>query len=308
MTSLYVATENDTIYAINAATGAILLQQHLGTPVRQSTLPGGCNNNSAVVGINSTPVIDDRASNTLYVMVYSYERNTPVYRLQALDLGTLHDKVTPAVVHATARLSDGSHWSFDPAFSRQRNGLLEANGNIYAGFASFCDVRADLSRGWLLGWRAGSLTPLAGNHLDNTLLPAQSPNDFFLSSIWASWYGVAADTTGDIYFVTGNSDYSGTTYSQKNNLSESVIRISPDLRTVLDFFTPAGAKSGVQFLDRLDADFGSGGVLLIPPQPGNLALATAAGKAGLMYLLDRRDLGRYHDPDRRFGAFPIGPC
>src|SRR5262249_43381441 len=93
---LYVATENDTIYAISAATGAILLQQHLGRPVPQSALPGRCNNNSAVVGINSTPVID-RASNTLHVMVYSYEHNTPVYRLHALKLGTLHDKVTPAV-------------------------------------------------------------------------------------------------------------------------------------------------------------------------------------------------------------------
>jgi hypothetical protein len=69
---VYVATENDTIFAIDAATGAILLQPNFGPPVPRSALPGQCNNNSAVVGINSTPVID-RASNTLYVMIYTLE-------------------------------------------------------------------------------------------------------------------------------------------------------------------------------------------------------------------------------------------
>src|SRR5262249_12638395 len=154
----------------------------------QSALPGHCNNNSSVVGINSTPVID-LPSNTLYAMIYTYENNTQVYRLHAVDLGTLQDKVTPAVVQATATLADGSHWSFQPGYSRQRNALLEANGNIYAGFGSFCDNYANISRGWLLGWQMGSLTPLAANHLDNMLTPAQSPNHFFLSSIWASGYG-----------------------------------------------------------------------------------------------------------------------
>jgi hypothetical protein len=59
---LYIATENDTVFAIDAATGAILLRRKLGTPVPKSALPGKCNTNSVVVGISSTPVIDS-ASN-----------------------------------------------------------------------------------------------------------------------------------------------------------------------------------------------------------------------------------------------------
>ncbi len=38
-----------------------------------------------------------------------------------------------------------------------------ANNNIYAGFASFCDISADQSRGWVLGWDKASLAPLAHN-------------------------------------------------------------------------------------------------------------------------------------------------
>jgi hypothetical protein len=304
---LYVASENDTIYALDAASGAILLRRNFGPPVPRSALPGQCQNNSAGVGINSTPVIDP-ASNSLFVMIYTYENNTPIYRLHALDLATLTDKVPPAVVQATARLSDGSSWSFQAAYSRQRAALVEANGNIYAGFASFCDFNPNYSRGWLLGWNAGSLTPLAGNRLNNKLLPSQSPGDFFLSSIWMSGSGPAVDWAGDLFFATGNSDPSGTTYNGVYNLSESVIKISPDLTKVLSYFTPWGGALGVVHLDQADEDFGSGGVLRVPYQPGNLFLATAAGKAGIMYLLNRNNLGGHHNPEQVFGRFTIGQC
>jgi hypothetical protein len=303
---LYVATENDTIYALDAVSGAIRLQMNFGAAVPQSALPSQCNNNSAVVGINSTPVID-LASNTLYVMIYTYENNIPIYRLHALDLATLIDKASPAVVQATATLSDGSSWSFQAAYSRQRAALLEANGNIYAAFGSFCDFNPNYSRGWLLGWNAGSLAPLAANLLNNKLTPAQSPNDFFLSSIWMSGSGPAADWGGNLFFATGNSDPSGTTYSSTYNLSESIVKISPDLSKVLSHFTPWGS-AGVVNLDRNDEDFGSGGVLRVPGHPGNLSLATAAGKAGIMYLLNLQSLGGYHNPDRVLGTFSIGWC
>src|SRR5271166_3132945 len=51
----YVATENNTVYAIDASTGAILLSRNLGSPVPN---PLGNNNNGPHVGLNGTPVID----------------------------------------------------------------------------------------------------------------------------------------------------------------------------------------------------------------------------------------------------------
>src|SRR5580698_4445954 len=63
----YIATENNSLFAIDVDTGAVLLNPNFGTPV---TNPLGCNNNAPHVGITSTPVIDP-STNTLYVMVYT---------------------------------------------------------------------------------------------------------------------------------------------------------------------------------------------------------------------------------------------
>jgi hypothetical protein len=308
---VYVVTENDTVYALDATTGAILLTRNFGPPMPQLVLPGQCNNNSGNVGINSTPVIDP-ASSTMYVMVYSYENGAPIFRLHGLDLSTLSDKVPPAVVSASGKLSNGGTYNFNPSVSRQRAGLLRAaNGNIYAGFASFCDNYANLSRGWLLGWQPGSgrLTPLPANYLDDQ--EAQSTDSFFLSSIWMSGYGVAADSSSNLYFTTGNSDYSGTSYNTKYNLSESIVKMSPDLTAVNDFFTPNDSSFGVRYLDQTDSDTGSGGVLLLPAQPNSTAnLAVAAGKVGQMYLLDRNSMGGYSNnrKNKVLGTFSIGSC
>jgi hypothetical protein len=280
---VFVATENDTVYRIAAASGTILQSRNLGTPVPQSSLPGSCTNNSTVVGITSTPVIDV-STQTMYVMTYTVESGSPVYRIHALDLETLADKVGSG---ASRQLSDGSTYTFNPAVSRQRSALLEANGNIYAGFSSFCDLSNNLSRGWMLGWQAGNLTPLAANELTNQL--ATSANTFFLTSVWMSGAGPAADENGNVFFATGNSDYSGTSYDAVLNLSESVIAMSADLSSVIGGFTPTQSPDDQPTLDVNDDDFGSGGVLLVPNQPSLPIpyLALAVGKAGYYYLLNR---------------------
>ena len=73
---VYVATESNTIYALDASTGAILLSTNLGTPVPTASLPGNCGNNGPNVGINGTPVIDP-ATKTLYVIAYVNVNGTP---------------------------------------------------------------------------------------------------------------------------------------------------------------------------------------------------------------------------------------
>ena len=297
---VYVATEGNTIYAIDVHSGAVLLNPNFGSPVQY---PLGCNNNGPNVGINSTPVIDP-SSNTLYVMIYTQDLSGPAYRLHALDLGSLTDKVTPQIVSASHTLSDGTTFNFIATYQRQRPGLLLANGNVYAGFGSFCDYRADVSRGWLLGWNTGTLTPLAANRLND--LQSSSPNSFFLSSIWMSGYGPATDDSGNIVFVTGNSDPAGTTYDGVSNIQESVVKISSDLTTVLDLFTPSNQSS----LDESDNDFGSGGVLVLPDQPGSKPhLAVAVGKVGTMFLMNEDDLGGYSTTKNNVIAhYAVGGC
>src|SRR5207247_213407 len=120
------------VYALDAASGVTLLSRNFGPPVQQALLPGHCSSNAVSIGIGSTPVIDPKHS-TMYVMVYSYGNDNQIYRLHAVDLTTLNDKVMPAVVSASARLSTGDVvYKFNPSVSRQRSGLvLAANGNIY---------------------------------------------------------------------------------------------------------------------------------------------------------------------------------
>jgi hypothetical protein len=297
---VYVATEGNTIYAIDVHTGAVLLSPNFGPPVHS---PLGCNNNGPNVGINSTPVID-LSSNTLYVVIYTQNAGGPTYHIHALDLGSLTDKVTPQIVSASHTLVDGTVFNFNATYQRQRPGLLLANGNVYAGFGSFCDYNANLSRGWLLGWNTGTLTPLPANRVND--LQASSPNSFFLSSIWMSGYGPAADDSGNILFVTGNSDPSGTTYDGVTNIQESVVKVSSNLSTVLDLFTPSNQGS----LDQSDADFGSGGVLVLPDQPGPMPhLAVATGKVGTMFLMNEDNLGGYSTVTNNvIASYSVGGC
>lgn len=288
-TVVYVATESNTIYAIDSWSGTVLKSVSLGPPV---PMPQGCTNNGPNVGINGTPTIDLK-SRTMFVVTYTLHSGKPEYQLHALDLGTLAEKAgSPVAVAAAHTLTNGSLDHFNPAVQRQRPGLLESAGNVYAGFGSFCDYKAETSRGWLLGWNANTFAPLGANKLNNTL--STSPSPFFLSSIWMSGFGVAAEQDGDIFFTTGNSDPNGNTYTGASNIQESVVKMRSDLTGVLDLFTPSNEFS----LDQGDNDYGSGGVMVVPDQPGPMPkLAVAAGKDGRMFIMNRAGMGGFHNPD-----------
>lgn len=298
---VYVATENNSIYAIDATTGAVLLQRNFGPPVPVTN----CNNNSVVIGIDSTPVIDP-TTGFIYVMVYTWEpptAGTQSFVLHAIAPSTLKDAIPPKTVTASHKLSNGSTYNFQAGVARQRAALLAQNGNVYAGFAGRCDQNGNLARGWILGWNSASLSPLASNIV--TDIEATSVNNFFLTSIWMSGYGLAAEGAGNLMFSTGNSDKSGTAYSPTLNLSESAVKIDLNLTQVKDFFTP----SNVANLDQHDSDFGSGGLMALPTQPGSIPyLLVAGGKQWNMYLLNRTSMGKYTPggPNKVVGDYLMG--
>jgi hypothetical protein len=75
---------------------------------------------------------------------------------------------------------------------------------------------------------------------------------------------------------------------------ESVVKMTSDLSSVTDLFTP----SNVTPLDNADYDYGSGGALVLPDQPGPKPhLAVAAGKDGRLFILNRDGMGGFHNPD-----------
>ena len=298
---VYVATENNTIYAINGNTGAILLSRNLGTPVPYSTT-GFCIVNSQVIGISQTPVID-AAAGIIYLITDTMENNAPTYRLHALKLTNLSDAMSSVVIEASQTLSNGSTYHFNPAVTKSRSALLLSNGNVYAGFTSYCDFNGSETRGWLLGWNAKTLAPLPNDWLTNR--DATSPDDIFLTSIWMSGSGIASDGTS-LYFVTGNSDGSGNTRQSPGNLTESAVKVSTNLATLEGSFTPYTYPT----LDAQDGDFGAGGIMLLPTQAGPVPLlATAMGKDGQLFLLNRASLGGYNTTKNTvLGTYNGGRC
>jgi hypothetical protein len=285
---VYVVTENNWVYAVDAESGKIILQRNLGTPVPQSAIPDQCTNNSASVGIQSTPVINTSNGN-IYVMAYTYQNNVPTYTLHSMGLGTLNDTVPPQNVAAIGRLANGASYTFNAAVTRQRPALLLSQGVIYAGFGSFCD---SASRGWVLGWYDYNLAPLGAEVLNNENAVAQ--DNVFLTSIWMAGFGLAADANGSIYFATSNSDPSGTSWNATTNLEESVVKMSGTLGSVQSYYTPNNASWGQKPADAVDGDLGAGGVMLLPTQKGSTPnLAVAGGKISGALLLNRDNLGGY---------------
>jgi hypothetical protein len=309
---VYVATENNTVYAIDGDTGAVLLSRNLGTPVPMSKLPGKCNQNSDVVGITATPVLNV-GTEVMYVITYTLENNAPVYRLHKLALRSLADVDPSVIVSAGAKLTPtNATYKFNPAVSRSRAALLLANGNVYAAFGGFCGADAAITRGWVLGWNAVTLKPLANSLLLNQ--EATSTNNYFLTGVWMSGYGIAANAAGSLFFVTGNSDPAGTALHVPQSVPESMVKVSPDLSTVQSYFTPAGTGVDYKTLESKYLDFGAGGALVLPRQPGaNPDIVVAAGKVGTMYVTNSDDLGGYNQGiapfhDRIFSSYVVGSC
>jgi outer membrane protein assembly factor BamB len=304
----YVATEANSVYAFDPSSGEQLLHVNLGPAVPRDMLPGKCLNNADKIGIASTPVID-LAAGTMYVVAYTVENGAPAYRVHALDLRNLKDRVAPQLIKAIVYASPSDPIRFDAGVNRQRAGLALANGNVYAVFASFCDLKTKATRGWVLGWRQDTLKPMPSRPLIDR--KAAHADAWFLSSIWMSGAAPAVDGNGRLYVVTGNRVVGNPDPIPRppgeREMSESVVAVSGDLRMISEYFTPKNRDA----LDEADLDLGSGGVILLPDQDGPLPhLAAAAGKDGTLYLLDRDHMGGFapSGEDKAVGKYPIGQC
>ena len=125
---VFIATESNRVYAIDASAGVIVNRKLLGPPVPHAVVPGSLA--GPTVGIYGTPVIDPETQ-TLYVIDYVYVNNsTPTYQLHALDLSTFADKgnspltVSPSSAQISQLLTDKTTLTFNAAAEQQRTGLV----------------------------------------------------------------------------------------------------------------------------------------------------------------------------------------
>ena len=284
---LVVATGHDSVYAFDARSYALLWQRSLGVP--QSARDVGCPDVQGEYGISSTPVIvrapDGGA--TLYVAA-AVEPAPGRFEtdLHAIDLATGVDRVPPVAVDAEARLDDGSVLRYDPRSQWNRAGLAFANGALYVGIGSHCDTNRESVSGWLLRY-GPALTPEAMFH---TIEAAGARSR--LAGIWMSGFAPAVDDEGNVFVVTGNGSFQP--IAGHHAWGQSVLRIDPRLEDVIGSFTPVEHAA----LTDNDLDFGSGGVMLLPPtgpQPAT-RMAVAMGKDAVLYLLDQHHLGGPAEP------------
>ena len=292
---LYVATENDSLYAIDAATGHVLWKQHYAdasqgySPLSNTDV--NCSFIAPSIGITGTPVVD-RTTDTMYFVTDEKRvagQSTTFHQfLHAVDVTTGLDRSgSPIDIQASAREIGPRLVTFDPHWQMQRPGLLLRNGVVYIGFGSYCDLHRSTVHGWVLGYSANGLGQVA-------VFNASSGSTEGLASVWQGGYGLASDAGGNVYFATGNGQFDGNTGGHL--WGDTVLKLSPSLG-VLDYFTPFNQAT----LNSTDDDLGGGGPMLLPPQSGSIPnLLVEQGKPLTLYLINRDAMGEYTPggPDR----------
>ena len=286
---VYVATEHDSVYAFdaNGLSSTPLWHDSFINPAAGVTPipPAVTGENEDIpneIGITGTPVIDP-ATNTLYVVAATAETSggstTYVNRLHALDPATGAEK-NGGPVQITASVpgtGDGSQngvITFNNITENQRPALLLANGELYIGFANHGNNPP--YHGWLFAYNPATL------HRDWVFVTTPNAHS---GGIWMGGDGIAADSSGSLFFSTGNGTYDGP--SGGGDYGDTLLKLNPD-GTIADYFTPynyAALESG-------DIDLASGGIVLLPDQPGSHTHEViVGGKGGTLYVVDR-DTGK----------------
>ncbi len=290
---LIVATENDSMYALDADTGAQLWKASLLPSGETPSDTRNCGQVSPQIGVTSTPVIQLKSGangGSIFAVAMSKD-SSGNYHQRLYKLNLLTGKLLVAAVEITATYpgtgdnSKNGSVVFDPAQYKERSGLLLLNGVVYLAWASHCDIRP--YTGWIMGYNAGTLARVS--------LLNVTPNGSE-GAIWGAGGGLAADANGSIYFLDANGTFDSTLNAQgfpsSGDFGNAFIKLSVSggKLTVADYFTMDNTlkeSSG-------DVDLGSGGALVVPASASGPHLAVGAGKDGNIYLVNRDNMGKYN--------------
>jgi len=253
---VYVATENDTVYALSSGTGAVAWSSHVGTPVPAASLP--CGDITPAVGITGTPVID-QSRGEIFVVADELRHGSPAHMLVGLATSSGRTEMTRDVDPAGA----------DTAALLQRTGLTLDAGRVVFGFGGN-DGDCATYRG-----RLAAVPETGGKPGFFTVDAAAGESQ---GAIWMGGAAPVVDSKGDLWVSVGNgSVYSG---SHAYDDSDSVLELSSSLR-LLQFFAPSNwAANNSEDLDM------SAAPALLPD--GQVILA---GKSRIVYLLNGARLG-----------------
>ena len=229
-----VATENDSVYSLNALDGSVAWHTNLGTPVSSSSLP--CGNVSPVVGISGTPVVDT-STGVVYVVAFLGGGTAPEHELFALHLaggGVFWHRPVDAV---------GSN----PVVENQAAALVLSQGKVYVPFGGLDGECGNFAGEVVSSAEDGTAA------LGTYTVPVQHSGGGIggNNGPWPS--GMTVDpATGDLLAATGPSLGATTP-----DLGQSVLRLTPALG-LADAFTPSDAQA----LNNSDVELSSAPVLV----------------------------------------------
>ncbi len=246
------------------------------------------------IGITGTPVIDP-STNTIYLVTKTKNSGTTTahQRLHALGLATGTEGTnSPVEISASVagNCDGGSTVAFNPLMQNQRPGLALLNGVVYVGWGSHGDVGN--WHGWLMGFQTANLKAAPSIFLStpNALASPVSGAPPCAGGIWMSGGAPAIDASNNLYALTGNGAWNGT-----SDFGDSYMKLSTPSLSVVDWFTPANQLS----LDQNDTDVGSSGTAVLIDQTSgpNRHLLVGASKASEFFVLDRDTMGGFASPD-----------
>lgn len=301
---IFVATENDSIYAFDADSNggananpiwkiSLLTAAHGAGPgaTPQEPADTGEGDIGPVIGITGTPAINP-ATHTMYVVAATKESGVNYSRLHAINILNGNEQAgSPVVVAATAAGngsgSSGGQVAFSALYDNQRSALNYYNGYVYFGYAAHGDIGP--WHGWLFAYNAATLKQSAALCL--------SPNDHG-AGIWESGAGMPIDEVtpgGRMFVATGNGAVSSyPPFKPGADLSMSIL----DFSLANGGITPTDGFTSYNYqtINSGDLDQGAGGVLMVPDQQGSHPhILVQAGKEGRILVLDRDKLGGNND-------------
>jgi len=254
--NVYVATENDTVYALSSTSGLVVWKRHIARAVPATALP--CGDIAPTVGITGTPVIDP-TRNEIFVIADEFINGGPHHRMVGLNATTGKVELNVDVDPPGA----------SPAALLQRTGLNLDEGRVIFGMGGN-DGDCALYRG-----RVGSVAE-TGSKPRFFTVDARSGDS--QGAVWMGGAAPVVSTKGDIWVSTGN----GSVYSASDPYddSDSLLEISPTMRLV-QFFAPTSWPQN----NAADLDMSMEPVLLANNQ------VVLAGKSRIVYLLNAGHLG-----------------
>jgi len=250
--AVVVATERNSVYVLDAATGYVRWHVNLGPPVPRSKLECGYIDPN---GVTSTPVIDPRARIVYVVAFIDAPAHHELFALRLADGSIVwHRAVDPP--------------GEDPAHQQQRGSLNLSRGRVYFTYGGFTGDCGNY-HGWVVG------APIDGR---SKLAEWQVPS-VNRGAIWAP-PGTVITPDGDVWFASSDTDQLQSIGDWDGN--NAVWRMPGDLSKPKDSWAP----SNWLYLNRNDIDQGS-----FAPVVMSNGLVFDTGKTGMGFLLREKGLG-----------------